>query len=36
MQIQPLWFYRWVPGASLQLGAVVVNGKTLYGPVPVK
>jgi hypothetical protein len=31
-----LWFYRWVDGASLKLGAIVREGKTLYGPVSVK
>lgn len=31
--VQPLWFYRWVPGVSMRLGAVVENGRTLYGPV---
>jgi hypothetical protein len=30
--IQPLWYYRWVPGASMMTGAVIVNGKTLWGP----
>jgi hypothetical protein len=32
---QPVWFYRWVPGVSLRIGAIVHNGKTLYGPVNV-
>lgn len=31
----PLWFYRMVPGESLRIGAVVINGKTLCGPVSV-
>jgi len=31
--IYPLWFYRWVPGVSMRIGAIVENGKTLYGPV---
>jgi hypothetical protein len=30
--IQPLWYYRWVSGRSLMPGAVIENGKTLWGP----
>lgn len=28
----PLWYYRWEPGVSLRLGAIIHNGKTLTGP----
>lgn len=33
--VAPLWFYRWIDGASLRLGAIVRDGKTFYGPVKV-
>lgn len=33
MSTHPLWFYRWVDGVSMKPGAIVQNGKTLYGPV---
>lgn len=35
MNTQPLWLYRWVPGVSLKLSAVIQNGQTLVGPVSV-
>ena len=33
--IAPLFFYIWIPGASRAPGAIVQNGRTLYGPIDV-
>lgn len=33
LEAAPLWLYRWVDGVSLQQGAIVIDGKTLMGPV---
>jgi hypothetical protein len=35
MTTNVLWYYRWVDGASMRIGAIVRDGKTLYGPCPV-
>ena len=34
-QAEPLFFYRWVDGVSRRIGAIVRDGRTLYGPVRV-
>lgn len=31
--VAPLWLYIWVAGASMKIGAIIQNGRTLYGPV---
>ncbi len=31
--VEPLLFYRWQPGVSRRIGAIVRNGCTLTGPV---
>jgi hypothetical protein len=33
--VAPLWYYVWAAGVSMKLGAVVRDGATLTGPVPV-
>lgn len=35
MTIQPVHFYKWVAGRAMREGAIVRDGNTLYGPVPV-
>ncbi len=35
VQAEPVLFYRWIPGVSGAVGAVVRNGRTLYGPLAV-
>lgn len=33
VQAEPVWFYRWINGASSAVGAVIRNGRTLVGPL---
>lgn len=33
VEAEPLSFYRWAVGASLAVGAIIRNGRTLMGPL---
>jgi hypothetical protein len=33
VQPRPLFFYRMMPGKSMKVGAIIVNGRTLTGPM---